>query len=176
MSCMPSTTETTQNKGRRTYRNDDVCIQPNFMNHTYQTTNQTSTTQTTKTTTSTWVSPLTQNLCSYNWDNANSGVFVFKFQPISKNSYSTNFVHFMHHQFVHFIDPENLYVYWWTISYISSIPTWIRYQNIMTRIEEIKNDLKELYWDLKHCWKSGESNSKTPFHRKILISLLIILD
>ena len=106
MSCMPSTTETTQNKGRRTYRNDDVCIQPNFMNHTYQTTNQTSTTQTTKTTTSTWVSPLTQNLCSYNWDNANSGVFIFKFQPISKNSYSINFLHFMHHQFVHFIDLE----------------------------------------------------------------------
>ena len=102
-------------------------IQPNFINHTYQTTNQTSTTQTTKTTTSTWVSPLTQNLCSYNWDNANSGVFIFKFQPISKNSYSTNFVHFMHHQFVHFINPENLYVYWWTISNISSIPTWIRY-------------------------------------------------
>ena len=23
-----------------------------------------------------------------------------------KNSYSTNFVHFIHHQFVHFIDPE----------------------------------------------------------------------
>ena len=80
-------------------------IQPNFMNHTYQTTNQTNTTQTTKTTTSTWVSPLTQSLCSYNWDNANSGVFIFKFQPISKNSHSTNFVHFMHHQFVHFIIP-----------------------------------------------------------------------
>ena len=102
-------------------------IQPNFINHTYQITNQTSTTQTTKTTTSTWVSPLTQNLCSYNWDNPNSGVFIFKFQAISKNSYSTNFIHFMHHQFVHFINPENLYVHWWTISYISSIPTWICY-------------------------------------------------
>ena len=41
-------------------------IQPSFMNQTYQTTNQTNTTQTTKTTTSTWVSPLTQSLCSYN--------------------------------------------------------------------------------------------------------------
>ena len=81
-------------------------IQPNFMNHTYQTTNQTNTTQTTKTTTSTWVSPLTQSLCSYNWDNANSGVFILTFQPISKNLYSANFVHFIHHQFVHFIDPE----------------------------------------------------------------------
>ena len=81
-------------------------IQPNFMNHTYQTTNQTNTTQTTKTTTSTWVSPLTQSLCSYNWDNANSGVFILTFQPISKNLYSINFVHFIHHQFVHFIDPE----------------------------------------------------------------------
>ena len=100
-------------------------MQPSIMNHTYRRTNQTSTNQTTKTTTSTWVWPLTQNVCSYKWDNTNSGVFVFKFQPISKNSYSTNF---MHHQFVHFIDPENLYVYWWTISYISSIPTWICYR------------------------------------------------
>ena len=58
-------------------------IQPNFMNHTYQT-NQTNTTQTTKTTISTWVLLLTQSLCSYNWDNANFGVFIFKFQPISK--------------------------------------------------------------------------------------------
>ena len=33
-------------------------IQPNFMNHTYQTTNQTNTTRTTKKTTLTWVSPL----------------------------------------------------------------------------------------------------------------------
>ena len=41
-------------------------IQPNFMNHTYQTTNQTNTTWTAKTTASTWVSPLTQSLCSYN--------------------------------------------------------------------------------------------------------------
>ena len=82
------------------------CIQSNFMNHTYQTTNQTSKTQTSKTTISTWVSPLTQSLCSYNWDNANSGVFILTLQPISKNSYSANFVHFIHHQFVHFIDPE----------------------------------------------------------------------
>ena len=44
--------------------------------------------------------------CSCNWDNTNFGVFIFKFQPISKNSYSNNFVHFIHHQFVHFIDPE----------------------------------------------------------------------
>ena len=41
-------------------------IQPNFVNHLYQTTKQTSTTQTTKTMTSTWVSPPTQSLCSYN--------------------------------------------------------------------------------------------------------------
>ena len=81
-------------------------LQPNFMNHTYQTTNQTNTTQTTKTTTSTWVSPLTQSLCSYNWESANSGVFILTFQPISKNSYSTSFVHFIRHQFLHFIDPQ----------------------------------------------------------------------
>ena len=41
-------------------------IQPNLMNHTYQTTKQTNTTRTIKTTTSAWVSPLTQSLCSYN--------------------------------------------------------------------------------------------------------------
>ena len=40
--------------------------QPNFMNHTYQTTKQTNTTRTTKTTTSAWVSLLTQSLCSHN--------------------------------------------------------------------------------------------------------------
>ena len=37
-------------------------MQPIFMNHTYQTANQTNTTQTTKTTTSMCVSPLTQSL------------------------------------------------------------------------------------------------------------------
>ena len=76
------------------------------MNHTYQTIKQTNTTRTIKTTASTWISPLTQSLCSYSWDNANSGIFIFKFQPISKNSYLTNFVHFIHHQIVHFVDPE----------------------------------------------------------------------
>ena len=40
------------------------------------------------------------------WDNPNSGVFIFKFQPILKNSFSTNFVNFIHHQFVHFVDAE----------------------------------------------------------------------
>ena len=110
-------------------------IQPNFMNHTYQTTNQTNTTQTTKTTTSTWVSPLTQSLCSYNWDNANSGVFILTFQPISKNSYSTNIAHFIHHEFVYFIDPEKLYVAWWINSYISSIPRWIRYPTLTQSVK-----------------------------------------
>ena len=74
-------------------------IQPSFMNHTYQTTNQTNTVQTTKIATSTWVPPPTQSLCSYNWENANSGVFILTFQPISKSSYSTNMAHFIHHQF-----------------------------------------------------------------------------
>ena len=37
-------------------------MQPNFINHTYQTKNQTNTTQTTKATTSMWASPLTQSL------------------------------------------------------------------------------------------------------------------
>ena len=54
---------------------------PNFMNHAYQTTNQTNTA---KTMTSMCILPLTQSLCSYNWDNANFGVFRFNFQPISK--------------------------------------------------------------------------------------------
>ena len=90
-------------------------VQPNFMNHTYQTTNQTNRIQTTKTTTSTWVSPLTQSLCSYNWDNANFGVFIFQkvhIQPISYihpspictfhrsrktcTGLMNNFVHFIH--------------------------------------------------------------------------------
>ena len=37
-------------------------MQPNFINHTYQTKNQTNATQTTKATTSMWASPLTQSL------------------------------------------------------------------------------------------------------------------
>ena len=41
-------------------------MQPNLMNYTYQTTNQTNTTQTSKTTTSKWVSPPTQSLRSCN--------------------------------------------------------------------------------------------------------------
>ena len=39
-------------------------IQPNFISHKWQTTNQINTTQTTKTTASTWVLPLTHSLCS----------------------------------------------------------------------------------------------------------------
>ena len=92
-------------------------IQPNFINHTYQTTKHTNTTRTTKTTTSTWVSPLTQSLCFYNCDNANSGVFIFKlrkYRPIPDTSSITNFIHFIVPQisvldllnnFVHFIHP-----------------------------------------------------------------------
>ena len=74
-------------------------IQPNFMNHTYHTTKHTNKTRSTKATTSMWVSPLTQSLCSYNWDNANSGVFIFKLR-----NKSTSFVHY--HQLLQFIDPE----------------------------------------------------------------------
>ena len=71
-------------------------IQPNF-NHTYQTTKQTNTApRTTKR-----LSPLTQSLCSYNRGNANSEVLLFKFR-----NKSTNFFHFIHHQFVHIIDLE----------------------------------------------------------------------
>ena len=97
-------------------------IQPNFMNHTYQTTKHTNTTQTTKTTTSKLVSPLPQSLCSYNWGNANSGVFIFKFCNICPISYISSIVN-LHSSSI----PKNLYVAWWTILYISSIPTWIHY-------------------------------------------------
>ena len=76
-------------------------IQPKFMNHTYQKTKHTNTARTTKKNASTWVSPLTQSLCSYNRDNTNYGVIIFKLRIKS-----TNFVHFIHHQFEHFIDPE----------------------------------------------------------------------
>ena len=76
-------------------------IQHNFKNHKYQTIKQTNTTRTTKTTISTWVSQLTQSFCSYNGDNAISGVLIFKFC-----NKSISFVHFINHQFVHFIDPE----------------------------------------------------------------------
>ena len=64
------------------------------------------------------------------WDNANSGVFIFTFQPISKSSYSTNFVHFIHHQFVHFINPEkpvrglmNIFVIF-IHPYMNPLPKW----------------------------------------------------
>ena len=90
-------------------------IRPNFANHTYQATKQTNTIRTTKTTTSTWVSPLTQSFCSCYWDNAYSGVFIFKFRNKLSNLYTSSI-------------PKNLYVAWWTISYISSIPTRIRCQ------------------------------------------------
>ena len=95
-------------------------LQPNFMIHTNQTTKHTNTTRTTKTTTSTLVSPLMQSLFSYNWGNANSEVFIFAINwPISYISSITNL-------YCSSI-PKNLYVAWWTILYISSIPTWIRY-------------------------------------------------
>ena len=93
-------------------------IEPNFMNDTYQTTNQANKTPITKTTTSTWVSPLTQSLCSYNWDKTTFGVFIFKkihIQPISYISSITNL-------YISSIQ-KNLYIAWWTFSYISFIPT-----------------------------------------------------
>ena len=103
-------------------------IQPNFMNHTYQTTNQTNTTQTTKTTTSTWVSPQhkvcaltteTTQILEYSYSHFNQFQKIH-IQPISYISSITNL-------YISLI-PKNLYVAWWTISYISSIPIWIHYQ------------------------------------------------
>ena len=77
-------------------------LQPNFIYLTYQTTKYTNTTRTTKTTTSTWFSPLTESLCSYNWDNANSGVFIFKLRKYRPVSY------FIHHQFYTFHRSPNI--------------------------------------------------------------------
>ena len=74
-------------------------IQPNFINHTYHRTKHTNTTWTTKTTTSKLVSPLTQSLCSYKCDNANSGVFKLC-------NKSANFVHVILPQLVQFIELE----------------------------------------------------------------------
>ena len=78
-------------------------IQPNFMNDSIRTfvhTNQlknTCTTRTTKTTTSTWISLVTQILYSYNWDNANSPVSLFKLcQKLA------DFIHFINHKFCTF--------------------------------------------------------------------------
>ena len=67
-----------------------------------QTTKHTNTTRTTKTTTSTWVSLLTKSLCCYNWGNANTGVFIFKFRDKS-----ANLVHFIHHEFFTFYRSQN---------------------------------------------------------------------
>ena len=103
-------------------------IQPNFMNDSirtlYQTIKHTNTTRTTKSTTSTWVSLLTQSLCSYNWDNANSGVFIFKIR-----TKLANFAHWSITNFVHCIIPKNMYSTCCAITYISfsSIFTGIRY-------------------------------------------------
>ena len=67
------------------------------------------TTWTTKTTKSTWVSLIRQSLCSYNWGNANSWVFIFKLRnkPTTQttksccylDNFAVNFVHFIHQQF-----------------------------------------------------------------------------
>ena len=64
-----------------------ILQQPNFMNHTHQTNNKT---RKTKTRTSTWVSPLTQSLCPCNWDNTNSGVFIFKLTPKSQAKFKSS--------------------------------------------------------------------------------------
>ena len=81
-------------------------IQPNFIYHTYQTTKQTNTTRTTNTTTPTRV--------SY----SNFAISL----PVSYNSSIANL-------YTSSI-PKNLYVAWWTVWYISSVPTWIRYPSL----------------------------------------------
>ena len=104
-------------------------IQPNFMNHTYQTTNQTN-------------NPNNQNK-DINVGFTTNTSFVLlqlrqrKFWSIHTHI-STNFKKFIFNQSRTFISsitnlyisliPKNLYVAWWTISYISSITIWIHYQ------------------------------------------------
>ena len=118
------------------------------MIHTYQTTKHTNTTRTTKTTTSTWVSPLTQSFCSDNWDNANSGVFIFKL----RNKF-TNFVLFIHHQFAHFVDPEkhvrglmNNFVQF-IHPYMNLLPFQYHYKYFkVTRLIEYLSFFLKLFW------------------------------
>ena len=110
-------------------------MQPNFINdsartfiHTKQANTHTHTTRTTKATTSAWLALVTQSLCSYNWDGANSAVFIFKLRKKLANlciSSITSFVRFI--LYASSI-PKNLHLVCWAISYISPITTWIRYQ------------------------------------------------
>ena len=82
-------------------------IQPNFvsdgikLSYIPKATKHTNIKQATKAITSTLVLLLTQSLCFYNWKNANPGVFRFQFRKKPNN-----FVHIIHQQFLHFIDPE----------------------------------------------------------------------
>ena len=85
-------------------------IQPNLLNHTYKSTKQRNTTRTTKTTTSTRVL----------YSNFAISLPVSYISSITK-LYTLSI-------------PKNLFVAWWTISYILSIPTWIRYQSITERL------------------------------------------
>ena len=99
-------------------------IQPNFMNYTYQPTKETNANWTSKTTTSTCLSALTQSLCFYNWDNANSvtteAMQILEYlysnftinQPISYISSITNLYTSS--------SPKILYVAWWT-NFVHSI-------------------------------------------------------
>ena len=65
--------------------------------HTKQTNKHTNTIRTTKTTTSTYVSLVTQSLCSYNWDNANSVIFVFKIRNKPTTQRTRSYVYLVHH-------------------------------------------------------------------------------
>ena len=99
-------------------------IQPNFMNYTYQPTKETNANWTSKTTTSTCLSALTQSLCFYNWDNANTvtteATQILEYlysnftinQPISYISSITNLYTSS--------SPKILYVAWWT-NFVHSI-------------------------------------------------------
>ena len=101
---MPNTTETTQNQGYSlSYRNDDVYNPILWIIHTKQQSKQTQPKQPKQRHQRGFqhkvcaLTTETRQILEYSYSN---------FNQIQKNSYSTNFVHFIHHQFVHFIDLE----------------------------------------------------------------------
>ena len=94
-------------------------IQPNFINHTY---NQNEPTNNQNNHINVGFTTNTKFMLLQLWQRK------FWSIHIQTSQISTNFVHFIHHQFCTFISsiPKYLYLTCSTISYISSIPTWIR--------------------------------------------------
>ena len=105
-------------------------IQPNFMNDSIRTFIHTKQLNTHTQPEQPKQQLVAQIICSYNWDNTNSAVFIFNLRKKL-----ADFVHFIHHQFCTLHrPPKNLYLACWTISYMSSILTWIRYRKFLSSI------------------------------------------